>query len=154
MCNRLPKPEFSVLEESDYKPDFELNSKYEAFAQELLRLSLLSIGTIGFLFEKLCDRFKIATTLWLVELGLVCLIFSSGMALLNRILNISSMNKNIYYLRAKKNNADTAIPWKSKRDLAYQLCLVTLSLSGVCLIVGVLFLLYAFIKGINLEGLK
>jgi hypothetical protein len=37
------------VDESAYKPDFEITSRFQTFATELERLSLLGIGAYGFL---------------------------------------------------------------------------------------------------------
>lgn len=39
------------LTEDNYKPDFEMTAKYQAFSGEILRISLLGIGLYGFLLS-------------------------------------------------------------------------------------------------------
>jgi hypothetical protein len=39
------------LEDNVYKPDFEITAKYQAFSNELVRLSLLGLGAYGFLIK-------------------------------------------------------------------------------------------------------
>jgi hypothetical protein len=44
------------LEDKVYRPDFEITSKFQAFSQELVRISLLGLGVYGFLIKLATDE--------------------------------------------------------------------------------------------------
>ena len=77
------------IEESCFKAELELLDRYLKSAAELLRLSLLSIGVIGFVYKE--DLFAIATggTTWprlLVLGGVVAFALSAALATFYRYL--------------------------------------------------------------------
>jgi hypothetical protein len=44
------------LEDKVYRPDFEITGKFQAFSQELVRISLLGLGVYGFLIKLATDE--------------------------------------------------------------------------------------------------
>ena len=50
-----PDRAFGSLDESRYKAELELVDRYQAFVAELLRLSLLGIAVIGFLYKTISE---------------------------------------------------------------------------------------------------
>ena len=99
----------SSLEESKYKPDFQVLDRYQKYSAELLRLSLLGIAGYGYIIKEVlnvCDAKEIAMRQavldykWMLMCGVVALGMSSGLALAHRGLSSESIAYLIAFLRA------------------------------------------------------
>jgi hypothetical protein len=83
------------LEEKSYKPDFELTVRFEEFATELERLSLLGIGSYGFLLTTVAfDKGQATSYLTaltrhplLLAFGVLAFAVSAGCALFSNFLS-------------------------------------------------------------------
>jgi hypothetical protein len=97
MIPRIPANSLSdfTLEEASYEPDFELTARFEAFATELERLSLLGIGAYGFLLTTVgFDKSGPTPYLllmkghaYLLGFGVIAFAFSAAFALLSNFLS-------------------------------------------------------------------
>lgn len=146
------------LPEGSIKLDVELSDKYRDYSSELLRLSLLGIGGIGFLVKDLSSGqmflSKPVTRVCLV-ISLGCLGISAASALLNRRASTSSISMHLVYIRLRKRGAERDVEraeWaKNKRDDIAHRASMSLKLSIIFLGLGALFLAFSFIWAISLS---
>ena len=95
-----------TLNESDYKPDFEILDRYLNFASELSRISLLAIGGFGaILLIKLKGENPNAgkENLHFLFISMCFFALCSGFSLFHRFFASDSMSWYISHLRAKSD---------------------------------------------------
>jgi hypothetical protein len=74
---RDPERAFGSLDERQYKAELELVDRYQSFVAELLRLSLLGIAVIGFLYKTISETdTDIGVASSPAALGVFCLAYA------------------------------------------------------------------------------
>ena len=97
----MPSSHSSV---EDLNHDWQLLDRYQAFSAEVLRLSLLGTGGVGFLILNLAPathapltmQTRVGVTITLIVLGL-----AAATALLHRYISVDSMARHLSYLRKR-----------------------------------------------------
>jgi hypothetical protein len=105
---RDPDRAFGNLDESRYKAELELVDRYQSFVAELLRLSLLGIAVIGFLYKTTSETASdigVATTP--AALGVLLFGISAASALVFRFFAAEGARFYIEALRFAPANVDS-----------------------------------------------
>jgi hypothetical protein len=107
--DRLPAKFLSDIEinDSTWKPDFDLVDRYQNFANELMRISLLGIAGYGFLIKEICMKESkylrmLADFKMHICFGVSLLIASLGLVLIHRFLSTSCLYRQVLIMRSLK----------------------------------------------------
>ena len=142
-----------VIPSGTFEYDRSLGDVYCAFSSELLRLSLLGIGGVGFLVTNLHYQPKSAEFLFLIAGCLLFLSTGAGAALMHRFLASDSLAFHIRALRLELRNApgdrEDSCCEKSGRQYRFWWSSICLWISGVALWLGVVCLGIAFLFALS-----
>jgi hypothetical protein len=112
------------LTQDDFKADFEITDKYQAFSSELLRLSLLGIAGYGFLLSNIAlkdaapsEFFReLSNHAWLLGAGVSCLGLAAGAALAHRFYSTACLLYQVSILRLLKRPENQGWSEEELRD--------------------------------------
>lgn len=144
----IPVPESTV------EHDFEIQSKYQDFTAEILRLSLLGISAVGYvalkyLFpEKDCGTGIPAAARFPFMLALGSLGLAAIASLMHRYVSVDSLSCHLQSvrkeLRAEEGDAQSADVDREKRYLRFLISRYSVITAAATLGVGACALAYAF----------
>ena len=104
-----PNTAFIALTESPMKCEQAVVDGYRAFSAEMLRLSLLGIGVIGFIYEKILDVLPVLSK-FLAAASLIFFGMAAASALTHRYFNAETIRLFLWGLRWHERNAQCAEP--------------------------------------------
>lgn len=147
---------YNDVDESKLKAEIELLDRFIAFSNELLRLSLLGLSVIGFLYKFVFLNSSNNTNLSLTKFfsGISALFFalSAALALLHKYFATDGLRYYIYGLRCISSNIESSVELTKlnliKRKKKVKNCLFYKSTSAVLLSLGALMVAIAFITTI------
>ena len=95
------------IPEESWKPDFDIVDRYQNFANELMRISLLGIAGYGFLIKEICMKDPKYFTIFSgladpVWSGAICLCISLVLVLAHRFFSTSCLFYQILIMRSLK----------------------------------------------------
>jgi hypothetical protein len=121
--NRLAAKALSDVEiqDSTWKPDFDLVDRYQSFANELMRIALLGIAGYGFLIKEIClknDKYMpmLADFKYHICIGIIFLILSLALILTHRFLSTSCLYRQILIMRSLKRLENGNWSEEEKKD--------------------------------------
>jgi hypothetical protein len=122
---RTPAKLLSDVEipDSCWKPDFDVVDRYQSFANELMRISLLGIAGYGFLIKEVAMRDSLLLhmladfKIYLV-LGAGCLVLSLSFVLAHRFYSTCCLYNQIMIMRSLKRqeNSNWSVEEKKQED--------------------------------------
>jgi hypothetical protein len=164
--NRVPARSLSDVEipDSSWKPDFDIADRYQNFANELMRISLLGIAGYGFLIKEVVmadDKFfpmigEIGKHLWIGALFLAACL---SLVLVHRFLSTDCLYYQSVIMRSLKRLENQH--WNETEKESERLCLdeargiqksksktshYVLIGASVCFAIGFIYLLVVFFK--------
>lgn len=106
---RKPAKQLADLDVPDtvWKQDFDLADRYQAFANELMRIGLLGIGAYGFLIRQMLEGSDLCKTLlrenkFYMSTGAICLGFSLMLVLAHRFFSTACLYLQVLIVRSLK----------------------------------------------------
>lgn len=148
------------LDENLYKSDFQILDKYQSFSKELTRLSLICLGTLGFLIQymlfsdsKVDEKAILAVkaifekNCCLFYASVFSLIVSASCSIFHLYFSTDSLTHFISMLRKKQKGDD--LKFNLERKLMnddFELSGRLLLYSCICLILGIILGILFFIK--------
>ena len=168
---RLRPPAKSLCDvdipDASWKPDFDVADRYQNFANELMRISLLGIAGYGFLIKEVCmkdPRFLHMLNdfgIYLI-IGAISLVLSLMLVLTHRFFSTSCLYYQIMIMRSLKRlgNAHWSLEEKKKEEIHLKktrslqgnqavASRVILILASVFFSLGFIFVIVLFYKFIN-----
>lgn len=111
---------YASIQETDYRVELELLNKFLTFSAELLRLSLLGIAVVGYVYTKIIIPSKqIDPSLFTKVLfisGIVSFTASAGTALRHRYIATDAFRHFVFGLRLHKRVSDQETEKEKYRD--------------------------------------
>ena len=150
--NLDPTIVYLALEDKGLNAEQELTDKYQAFSTELLRLSLLGIAVIGFIYKENLEVLPRVSEHY-AALSAIFFGFSAVSALFHRYLSSETLR---YYIRGLqweskflhsqelKDRLNAAKYLKYRQKIMWG-CVILKFLSTLALAIGAGFLAYAFV---------
>jgi hypothetical protein len=155
MNQPLNKKDPGEIEVPAFKHDLDLSDRYQNFSGEILRLSILGIGGIGFLLVNVFltkgqQRVPLSRDepvfSWLAAASLFCLGVSAAASLAHRYFATDCLSYHLDAMRKKAvGHASTAIVG---RDRMFKLSKWSLISASVFLATGTILLALAFVFGL------
>ena len=129
------------IDESEYKADLEVLTKFQNFSSEILRLSLLGISVFGVLLNG--NFFNLNEIKLYIVLAIICFGLSAAFSLGHRFWSTSGFMCHIKFLRVDKQQI------KDRRNKRYKLSAKLMASGVISIGLGAIFLVIGFIKGIS-----
>jgi hypothetical protein len=139
-----PETAFVSLTEAPLKFEQAVVDNYRTFSAEMLRLSLLGIAVIGFIYEKIFSALPIFSK----RLAAASLIFygvAAAAALIHRYFNGETLRLYVWGLRFhERNAAEDSKKCLEARESILIICIIAKAVSAIFLGIGSLLLAIAF----------
>lgn len=106
------------LSKDDYEADLALLDRYQTFSAELVRVSLLGVGVLGFFFDKVAGSTYLSVStrqlvLTLLACAAVCFGTAAAAALAHRFLSSDGF---FYHLRGLRRSTDALARTSDERQ--------------------------------------
>lgn len=100
------------IPDSSWKADFDIVERYQSFANEMMRISLLGIAGYGFLIKEICMKdprfYSLLQVLKsTVGIGASCLLISLGLSLAHRFFSTNCLYYQVQIMRGLKRLENT-----------------------------------------------
>lgn len=152
--SRVPNPEkdpetaFVSLTEDRSKVEQAVADNYRAFSAEMLRLSLLGIAVVGFIYENIFDILPVFSK-HSAAISLIFFGMAAASALIHRYFNGETVRLYVWGLRfhESKRITESRDCLKSRESIII-ICIIAKAASAVFLGIGALLLAIAFTSGL------